>query len=50
MIGLDVAKDKLDVYLLENNQHTVIKNDTKSIRAYLTHLTHKPSMNAANSL
>lgn len=38
MIGIDVAKGKLDVYVLESHEHMVIKNNTKNIKALMRRL------------
>lgn len=38
MIGIDVAKDKLDVYVLVTKQHMVIKNTAKGICALISKL------------
>jgi len=35
VMGIDVAKDKLDIFCQYSGEHVIIKNDEKSIRTYI---------------
>ena len=39
MIGVDVSKDKLDIYFLDGKGHTVIENNQKSLKSFIKTLS-----------
>lgn len=41
IIGIDVSKEKLDLFLVSNNIHTEIKNNRRDIGNFFTHLKRK---------
>lgn len=40
-IGIDVSKEKLDIYLLETNRYEVIKNEAKAMRKFFKQIAIK---------
>ena len=44
MIGIDIAKDKLDVYILQNKEHFIVDNNTSSIKSMVNKLKKNKSL------
>lgn len=44
MIGVDVSKDKLDIYIAQTGKHQVISNTTKQISMFFQKLKDKQAM------
>ena len=42
VLGVDVSKDKLDMYLNPTGEAWTVKNDRQSIRRYILPLTKNP--------